>query len=80
MRSWSIYIRCPALFKVSGIRPDRASLSGRIPDIFKVQAYVWFREIAQSRLGKNKLYLFDLCEKTWCKFKNFNFVETLYKK
>ena len=27
----------PALFEVSGIRPDSTSLSGRIPDIFKVQ-------------------------------------------
>ena len=26
----------PALFEVSGIRPDSASLSGRIPDSFKV--------------------------------------------
>ena len=26
-----------ALFEVSGIRPDSTSLSGRIPDIFKVK-------------------------------------------
>ena len=39
-----------------------------------------FRKLAWSRLGKNKIYLFDLGEKIWCKFENFNFVWTLYKK
>ena len=62
----------PALFEVSG----RIVL--RYPAGYGI--FSKFRKIAWSRLGKNKIYLFDLCEKIWCKFENINFVWTLYKK
>ena len=62
----------PALFEVSG------QIVLRYPAGYQI--FSKFREIAWSRLGKNKIYLFDLWEKIWYKLENFNFVLTLHKK
>ena len=68
--------RIPDIHPVFGAirRFLRYPVSGRIvlryPAGYRI--FLKFRKIAWSRLGKNKIYLLDLCEKTWCRFENFN--------
>ena len=64
----------PALFEVSGIRPDSASLSSRIPDIFKVQencvdsVKIEYTYVKKFGASLKILILLGLCTKSRTEF------------
>ena len=54
---------------------DRHPVSGLIVLLYsaRYRIFLKFREIAWSRLSKNKIYFFDVCEKIWCNLKTLIF-------